>query len=186
MRGRLRLRRRMGGAGDPAETRARDQLRVPQEGALGKAKRRARARAVKAERPQARPVCPWCGGWVCIFEWKSENILTYECGEHGIMEDVDDLRTIKTSLGNALVIKRLQQVDERPDILAAGLPVFLEAELAGLQDAAPADRTRLWKENERQMGHERAERAKNPARTIWWPWTGPEGTERADAPEVAA
>lgn len=96
------------------------------------------------------------------------------------MDDISETRRAVTSYGDVLVIKRLELVDEKPEVLGCGLLVLLEAELDGFAAMTPPERAKAWQRRLEYLAHEREERRKNPARTIWWPWTGPEGTELAE------
>tara|TARA_R110000868_G_scaffold178200_1_gene417759 strand:- start:365 stop:634 length:270 start_codon:yes stop_codon:yes gene_type:complete len=60
------------------------------------------------------------------------------------MDTLNDARIMKTSLGDAVVVHRLEQLDENPALLASGLPVFLEDELARLKAESPEQRKRGW------------------------------------------
>lgn len=87
--------------------------------------------------------------------------------------------TISTKLGRAVIVTAIELVDEDPAVLGAGLPIFHEAEIESMKDMAPAQREFHWRNREAYCEDERRLRSINPRRTVWWPWKGREGAQKA-------
>ena len=86
------------------------------------------------------------------------------------MNDLTDSKIITTSLGKAVVVSRLELVDTRPEVLAAGYPVLLEDELARFGTEPPAERKKLWDARATACEQYRALKAANPAANIDTPF----------------
>ena len=86
------------------------------------------------------------------------------------MSDIADTRPIKTSLGSARVVKRLEILDENPAVLACGEPVFLEDEIAAMPTKPPAERARAWQRRVVDLEEYRRRKAADPAMTVATPW----------------
>ena len=105
------------------------------------------------------------------FDWKAQGIHHFECKEcDRIMDNLTDSKIITTSLGKAVVVSRLELVDTRPEVLAAGLPILLEDELARFGTEPPAQRKKLWDARATACDEYRALKAANPAANIDTPF----------------
>lgn len=86
------------------------------------------------------------------------------------MDNLTDSKILTTSMGKCVIISRLSLVDTKPEILASGLPVLLEDELARFGSEPPAQRKRSWDARATAINEYRAAKAANPAMTIDTPF----------------
>ena len=89
------------------------------------------------------------------------------------MDDVGDKRIVKTSFGEALVVKRLEQLDEQPEVLECGLVVLLEDELPRIAGETAEERVAGWRRRERDLAEFRRLKAADPSMTVDTPWAQP-------------
>jgi len=89
------------------------------------------------------------------------------------MKSLASSRIIKTSLGQAVVVARLELLDTEPAILAAGLPVLVEDELLRFASLTPAEKASEWARRVTACGEYRAAKAANPKLTVDQPLVQP-------------
>lgn len=117
--------------------------------------------------PRCR-VCGWAltlagaGKWYCSFYCLTT--ITEE------QMDIPESKIITTSMGRAVVVARLELLDSRPEVLAAGLPVLLADELPRFATSPPAERQRTWSARVTACDQYRALKRANPSATVDTPW----------------
>lgn len=86
------------------------------------------------------------------------------CGE--VVMGKPEAKRKRCSLGWAVVVPYLAYVDEHPEVLATGLPVFTADEWALLPKRPPAEFKRVWRERTTAIAREHEARKADPSRTI--------------------
>ncbi len=97
-------------------------------------------------------------------------------------EAVATHRRERTSLGDCWVLKTMDLVDEVPEILASGMPVWLEDEwTALLRTSSQDERRRTWQRRAKAVADEIAFRSIRPGWTIYGntPRKSPKAAPRA-------
>lgn len=112
------------------------------------------------------PPCPACGtpmlsvgsrfhgGWWCPEERKAVSDPTPQAAQR------------KCSLGIAWVVPYLAVLDQRPDLLASGLPFWTDEEWQALAAMPPAERQVAWNRRATATIKERQDRAADPKRRV--------------------
>lgn len=86
------------------------------------------------------------------------------------MDDVSDREIITTSFGKAVVIHRIEQIDEQPEVLACGYNVLLKDELERIASETPEQRARSWKVRLADIHEYRQRKAQDPTFTVDRGW----------------
>lgn len=76
-------------------------------------------------------------------------------------------REQQTSLGPIVVMSHVACWDEYPDLLATGVPCFIEEELEVLRGLTPEQRRAAYARRVRAQDSEWLERQQQPQRTVW-------------------
>ncbi len=115
--------------------------------------------------------CPYCRQTL-VYEPAGPS---WVCSEHGSMtrenlERGDKWIITSKTMGEALVIRRVEQFDEDPSVLNCGLPVFTEACLETMKaKETPEQKRWFWQARGRDLVGERQLRKADPTRTVFHP-----------------
>lgn len=99
----------------------------------------------------------------------------WRCEEHGVVtrKELDQptrrLRKTKT-LGDAFTLSCLDIIDEDPNLLLSGLPLFLEEEWPSILAMSESQRVKFWADRREVCRLELERRRGNPTRSVYWPW----------------